>query len=335
MKRLILILLIMILGQRCWSQEQSNLPVETGKVLQENEDADKGAWIIDTHTHFKGADQIAAESETQKRNPKNTLGRVIEPEDYRALAERNGIKSTMVVEAVEQEHPQFNDWILEHAKRSDLICGYVARCDLNSDKFLENYNRYRETGFLKGFRVRKDELHGYLDKAKALEHLAMLERDGMVIDLLVGHQHAEDVVQLATKFPELKIVINHCFGAKIQDGKLSDAWKSAITTCAEHDNVYCKLSSIVNFAGTKPFSEAAPSDLETYQSVLQHCYESFGEDRVIFGTNWAVCTHYGKVDDVVRIVSEFLKSKGESVLRKGMRENAIRVYGIKAEHLAD
>ncbi len=42
---------------------------------------------------------------------------------------------------------------------------------------------------------------------------------------------------------------------------------------------------------------------------------------------------YGKVDDVVRIVREFLQTKGESAVRKGMRENAIRIYGIPAKNL--
>lgn len=324
----VFVLLLMILAQSGCSQRTNNAVQQ-----EETENDNKEAWIIDTHTHFKGAAQIALESETKKRKPEDTLGQVIEPKDYQALADRLGIDSTMVVEAVEQDHPQFNDWLLEHAKKSDLLCGYVARGDLNSDKFLENYNRYRESGYFKGYRFRNDELHGYLDKPNAIEHLKTLERDGMVVDLLVDHQHTEDVLQLAEQFPKLKIVINHCFRVRLEDGKLNDQWKAAVTACSKHANVYCKLSSIVNFAGTPAFSDSAPTDLQTYQPLLQHCYESFGEDRVIFGTNWAVCTHFGKVDDVVRVVSEFLESKSETALRKGMRENAIKVYGIQVSHL--
>ena len=315
MKRISLVLFVLFLAQPGWSQEPSNTP-----------------WIIDTHTHFKGAEQIAVEANTRNRHPKDTLGHVVHPEDYRTVADRLDIQSTLVVEAVEQEHPQFNDWLFEQAK-SDLVCGYVARGDLTSDGFLENYDRYCKSGYLKGYRFRNDELHGYLNHSTALEHLKMLEQDGMVVDLLVDHRHADDVIQLAKQFPKLKIVINHCFRVKTEGGQLSAPWKAAVTTCSKQPNVYCKLSSIVDFAGTKAFTESAPDDLKTYEPVLQHCYECFGEDRVIFGTNWAVCTHFGDVDDVVRIVSEFLTSQGESALRKGMRENAIRVYGIETSHL--
>lgn len=291
-----------------------------------------GPWIIDTHTHFKGPEQIKVESLTTKRNPKNTLGQVIVPEDYRELANRLSIRSTMVVEAVEQTHPKFNDWLLEQAK-SDLICGYVARGDLNSEQFLENYNRYQKTGYLKGYRFRLDELSGYIDQPRALAHLKQLEKDNMVIDLLVEPRHQTDVLKLAKMYPQLKIVINHCFRPRLKNGQPSKEWKAAVVACSKAPNVFCKISSIINFAGTTSFTEEAPSDLKTYLPVIEHCYESFGEDRVIFGTNWAVCTHYGKVDHVVAIVSEFFASKGEGVIEKAMKDNAIRVYGIQARHL--
>lgn len=289
-------------------------------------------WIIDTHTHFKGPEQIELENRTTNRHPQNTLGHVVRPEDYQKVADRLNIESTVVVEAVDQDQPQFNDWVLEQAK-SQRVCGYVARGDLSSRRFLDHYRHYRESGYLKGYRFRRDELHGYLEDATAREHLKRLEQDGMVVDLLVNPRHADDVVRLAQEFPDLTIVLNHCFGARMKGGEIGDAWKRAVEQCAEYPNVHCKLSSILNFADTPAFAEPAPTDLEHYLPVLESCFEAFGEDRVIFATNWGVCTHFGKVDDVVRLATEFFESKGESALRKGMRENAIRVYSISRNDL--
>ncbi|MGB7344170.1 MAG: sulfatase-like hydrolase/transferase [Pirellulaceae bacterium] len=293
---------------------------------------DRKPWIIDTHTHFKSAAQIKLESKTSNWEPKNTLGHVVLPEDYRDVANRNQIQSTMVVEAVDQSQPQFNDWLLEQAK-SDLICGYVARGDLASEGFNENYQRYRGSGYLKGYRFRNDELHGYLDNATALANLAMLERDGMVVDLLVDQSHSSDVIKLATLYPKLKIVLNHCFRVKMEKGQITERWKLAVTAAAKHPNVYCKLSSILDFAGAEAFAQPAAVDSKIFQDVLGFCFDSFGEDRVVFGTNWGVCTHFGDVDDVLRIVSDFLKTKGEDVLQKGMRNNALKLYNISAKQL--
>ena len=289
-------------------------------------------WIIDPHTHFKGEAQIAHESKEKKRHPKDTLGMVIKPADYRALADRLGIQATLIVEAVDQDQPQFNDWVLAQAK-SDLVCGYVARGDLTENDFLTHHERYLKTGYLNGYRFRMDELSGYLDHETARAHLKKLEEDGMVIDLLVEHRHAADAIRLAREFRGCKIVLNHCLRARLVDGEVSAAWKKAIADCAKEPNMHCKISSILNFAGTKAFAEPAPTDLAYYLPILDSCFEAFGEDRVIFATNWGVCEHFGKVDDVVRIVREFLTSKGNAALKKGMRENALRIYGISADKL--
>lgn len=286
-------------------------------------------WIIDPHTHFKGEQQIAYEKKHVTREPQNTLGHVVVPEDYRELADRLGIQSTLVVEAVDQDQHRFNDWLLSQAD-SNLVCGYVARGDLTNSDFVTHHQRYKKTGYLNGYRFRFDELAGYLKNDQAMKNLALLEKERLVVDLLIEASHAGDVVQLARAFPKLKIVINHCFRAKMKGGKVDQTWKDAVNRCAQFPNVYCKISSIVNFAGTAPFVEKAPADLQTYLPVLDTCYDAFGEDRVIFATNWGVCTHFGSVDDVVRIVKEFLQSKGETQLRKGMRDNAIKVYGIDA-----
>jgi L-fuconolactonase len=289
-------------------------------------------WIIDPHTHFKGEEQIAIENQGTRPDPKNSLGHVVKPEDYRALADRLDIQATLIVEAVDQDQPQVNDWILDQAN-SDLVCGYVARGNLSSPDFLENHERYKQTGYLNGYRFRREELNGYLADETARIHLRQLEADGMVVDLLIDPAHAPDAIRLAREFPELNIVINHCFRARMVDGQIDDQWKKAVAECAAFPNVHMKISSILNFAGSKPFVESAPNNLDFYLPVLNPCFDAFGEDRVIFATNWGVSAHYGKVDDVVRIVKEFLESKSATALTKGMRGNAIRVYGISATHL--
>lgn len=285
-------------------------------------------WIIDPHTHFKGEAQIAHDTKGKKIHPKNTLTQVVYPEDYRATADRLGIQSTVIMEAVDQSTPQFNDWVFEEAAKSNLVSGYVARGDLLSPEFPARYERYKKTGYLNGYRFRRDELHHYLADEGARKNLKLLEKDAMVVDLLIEPAHAPDAIQLAREFPGIKVVINHCFRARMVDGTIDDAWKKAVKDCAALPNMYMKISSILNFAGTKPFDETAPGDMEFYLPVLEPCFAAYGEDRVIFASNLGVAAHFGKPDDIVRIVVEFLKTKGESALKKGMRDNAIRVYNI-------
>lgn len=289
-------------------------------------------WIIDPHTHFKGPTQIEYERQHVQRVPQDSLGQVVTAENYRGVANRLQIRSTLVIEACDQDKPEFNDWAINEA-RSELICGYIARGDLTDPEFPDHFQRYNKTGYLNGFRFRFDELHGYLDNELARKHLHLLEDHGMVVDLLIEASHADDVSALAVAYPSLRIVINHCFRAKIIDHDISLELKSAIIQCARHSNVYCKISSINNFSEVLPFTVSAPTDLEYYLPILNPVYDAFGSDRVIFATNWGVSAHFGSVDNVKKIIMEFLEPKGQLVMNRAMYRNALRVYNIRRRYL--
>ncbi|MBA63791.1 MAG: hypothetical protein CMJ76_15665 [Planctomycetaceae bacterium] len=302
-------------------------------VLVSNFAFAKKPWIIDPHTHFKGEEQIAYEATVKEWHPDNSLGKVIKPEDYRPVADRLELRSTLVVEACDQDKPEYNDWVLEQVARSELLCGYVARADLSSSEFMMQHRRYQKTGFLNGYRFRFDELNDYLNDTLARQHLTILERQGLVIDLLIEASHADDVVSLSRDFPRLKIVINHCFRAKIIDGDIGDELKRAIKKCASQKNVFCKMSSINNFSEVAPFTDPAPTDLNYYLPVLDSVYDAFGANRLIFATNWGVSAHFGSVDNVKDIVMAYLKPKGQKVVDNVMFRNAMTFYNIKRKYL--
>ncbi len=293
----------------------------------------KKPWIIDPHTHFKGEAQVADEATRNQWHAQNSLGKVIKPADYRPVADRLQLRSTLVVEACDQDKPEYNDWVLEQAAASELLCGYVARADLTQKEFLTHHRRYQKTGFLNGYRFRFDELNEYLNHDLAREHLALLEAENLVVDLLIEASHADDVVALAQDFPSLKIVVNHCFRAKIIDGKISEELRTAITRCAAQPNVYCKMSSINNFSEVAPFTEPAPTEVQYYYPILDPVYEAFGADRLIFATNWGVSAHFGSVDNVKQMVLDYLEPHGKRVVDKVMFKNAISVYNIKRKYL--
>ncbi|TWU05073.1 amidohydrolase family protein [Stieleria varia] len=286
-------------------------------------------WIIDTHTHFKGTEQVLAEHAARSFDPRNTLGQVFVPNDYAPIAERLGIRATVVVEAVDQDLLRFNDWVIDQAD-SDLICGYVAHGDLTADDFASHHQRYMESGHLKGYRIRMGELASCLESEQGRKHLAMLEQQGLVADLLIDAKQIDDVITLSNDFPKLSVVINHGFRARMVDGKPTEQWLAAVRRAGTLPNVHCKFSSLIDFSGVKPFSGEAPSDLKAYLPVFQPLMESFGEDRLIFGTNWGVCTHYGSVDAVVSLALDYLNQHGKAAVQKVMRDNAVRVYHLSA-----
>ena len=90
-----------------------------------------------------------------------------------------------------------------------------------------------------------------------------------------------------------------------------------------------KMSSILNFSSKANFSEKAPSTLDYYRVAFRHIYQCFGPDRIVFGSNWPPCEHFGQIEDIINIVNSFLKSKGNDINRKVMQDNLKFVFTRK------
>ena len=105
--------------------------------------------------------------------------------------------------------------------------------------------------------------------------LAILEEYGVPFDLLIRPDHLQHVPLLATKFPKLKMVIDHI--AKplkypryptIED---FENWKTGMANAAIHDNVYVKLSGIIN--------ETENWSANLYQPYIDHLLHVFSVKR--------------------------------------------------------
>ncbi len=70
----------------------------------------------------------------------------------------------------------------------------------------------------------------------------------------------------------------------------------------------------------------APRELGYYLPILDHCWDVFGEDRLIYGSNWPVCEKGGTYADQFQMVDAFFRARGERAHRKYFRENAAIAY---------
>jgi L-fuconolactonase len=127
---------------------------------------------------------------------------------------------------------------------------------------------------------------------------------------------------LASRIPELRIVINHIAGVRI-DGKSPDPlWTKDMQKVAEYPNVYCKVSGLVESAQISP----APDDVGYYTPTLDVLWEAFGEDRLVYGSNWPVSERFADYATVQRIVMEYFKTKGPEATEKYFWKNAKTAY---------
>jgi L-fuconolactonase len=69
--------------------------------------------------------------------------------------------------------------------------------------------------------------------------------------------------------------------------------------------------------------------LSYYAPIFEVVYEAFGEDRIIYGSNWPVTDRGGRYAEQLAIIHDFFAPEGERVLRKLFAFNAQKFYGLK------
>jgi predicted TIM-barrel fold metal-dependent hydrolase len=144
------------------------------------------------------------------------------------------------------------------------------------------------------------------------------------LDLLGGVEMLSSVAELAKALPELRIVIDHLAGLRI-DGQAPPAdWRQAMKSVSAHANVYCKVSGLVEGAGRQ--DNLSPGTVDFYRPVLDTIWELFGEDWLVYGSNWPVSERFAALEVVQGIVGDYFRDKGPQALAKVFGQNAQAVY---------
>jgi predicted TIM-barrel fold metal-dependent hydrolase len=99
-------------------------------------------------------------------------------------------------------------------------------------------------------------------------------------------------------------------------------WREHIQEIARFPNVQCKVSGLVAYADPANWN---PDDLRPF---VDHVLESFGWDRVMFGSDWPVCTLAARYRQWVETLFSLTQAAGETNQRKLFRDNAIRAYRL-------
>jgi len=134
------------------------------------------------------------------------------------------------------------------------------------------------------------------------------------------------VARLAEKVPELTIVINHLANVGIDGGPPPKEWVNGMRAAAKQARVFCKVSALVELAKARAGEKKVPEDLEYYEPILTSIWEIFGDDRLIYGSDWPVSDIAAPYRTVFSIVNEFVKARGRASVEKFFWKNAQAAY---------
>ncbi len=216
------------------------------------------------------------------------------------------------------------EWILSLAETpGSRLTGVVGCCRPERAGFAAWIERFAGRKPFKGLRR---VLHTQPDDLPRLplfvENLRLLPRYNLTFDLCVQQTQLPLAAELARRCPDTQFVLDHCGNPDVKAGTL-DPWRNHIRELAKLPNIAaCKISGIV--ANADPASWT-PDTLRPY---IDHCLSSFGPDRVMFGSDWPVCTLAATFAQWVEAALALTSSLSPAERNKLLNANARRVYRL-------
>lgn len=249
------------------------------------------------------------------------------PARYRKLAAPLGIVAAIEVEA----SPWIEDnlWVLEVEESDPMMVGTIGNLQPDKPEFKEYLDRYRKNGLFLG--IRYGNLWGYNLVNQAanpafLEGIKLMEQAGLTLDTANPRPDLLDaVVRVSDKAPELRIVIDHLpsLMARLDAGARGPV-DATLRELARRPSVYVKVSEVLQFAAGQPVLDGA-----RYKPLLDHLFETFGEDKLIFGSDWPNGQAVDNLPAIVQIVKDYFLAKGRSAAEKYFWKNSLAAYRWK------
>ncbi|MGJ5819836.1 amidohydrolase family protein [Paludibaculum fermentans] len=271
-----------------------------------------GQRILDTHTHFYDPSRAQGVPWPPKDN--QTLYRTVLPPEFQKLTAPLGVEGTIVVEA--SPWLEDNQWILDLAQDHPVIRGFVGHLDPGRPGFAANLERFRKHRLFLGIRLGGAVLAKELGNPAFLEDMKRLAGANLELDVLGGRAPFADTARLSDRVPGLRIVLNHLPNDAPKDGV-------ALAALNSRPNVYAKVSGVL-----RRVDERVPVDAAFYRESLDELWAAFGEDRLVYASNWPVSDLIAPYPQILGVVQSYFAARGPAAADKFFWKNAQTAYRI-------
>ncbi len=274
---------------------------------------------IDSHQHFWNYDPAHYPWITDRlaRIRKSFL-----PSDLEPLLDRHQLDGSVAVQA--QQTVAEARWLLELADRHPRVLGVVGWVDLQSDRVDQQLAELSAHPKFVGVRhvVQDEPDDQFLLRPEFLRGVSKLASYELTYDILIYPHQLPATLEFVQRFPDLPMVLDHIAKPRIREQVL-EPWKQQIQTLAKFPNVSCKVSGMVTEAS---WDQWKPADFRAYLDVI---FSAFGEDRVMYGSDWPVCLLADEYERVFELVDNFTANFSSAARHKFFGANAADFYGIK------
>ncbi len=245
------------------------------------------------------------------------------PGDLVALADPLGIGGSVAVQA--RQTLAETQWLLDLAEQHPLIKGVVGWVDLQNPRLDEQLERFCASPYFRGVRhvVQDESVDQFMLRPAFLGGLSALADFGLTYDILIFPRHLPVACQVVERCPHQPFVLDHMAKPHIRD-RAMEPWAQDIRRLAAYPNVACKVSGMVTEADWQRWQ---PGDLRPYLDVA---FEAFGPARIMFGSDWPVCTVAGSYAQVAGLVGDYVENLSTDEQAEVWGGTATKFYGLGA-----
>lgn len=234
---------------------------------------------IDTHHHFW---RYTEAEYGWIDDDMSVIRRDFLPEDLRLVLTSSGIDAAISVQARQTEEE--SSWLLQLASWNPFLVGVVGWLPLSDPQVEARLDRLSSNPKLRGLRhVLQGEPEGFMLSEEFNRGLSLLKPRNLAYDILVYERQLPEALQLVDRHPGQRFVLDHIAKPRIREGLLQP-WLNNLRELARRDQVWCKLSGLVTEADYKSWKK------EDLLPFIEGAFEAFGPGRLLFGSDWPVCS---------------------------------------------
>lgn len=276
---------------------------------------------IDAHQHFWSYDPVRDSWITEEMA---ILKRDFLPQHLLPEMEAGAVDGCVAVQASQSENE--TSFLLELAQRQKKIAGVVGWVDLRAANIIERLKYFSQFKKLRGFRhvAQAEPDDRFLLGETFLRGIAALQQFGYTYDILIYPKQLPAAIEMVSKFPRQRFVIDHLAKPPIKSRQL-EPWATQMKAIAANSNVYCKLSGLVTEADWRNWR---PSDFRIYLDVV--C-DAFCTERIMFGSDWPVCLLAATYQQVEQLIASYAERFSQADRDKIFGLNATRFYQLPVD----
>ncbi len=237
---------------------------------------------VDAHHHLWSVEPEVPEWLTGAET--EAIRRTFTVDDLTAATAGLGVTATVLVQTVHSED-ETRDF-LGVAADVPLIAAVTGWTDLESHGVADRLSVLQDVrggNRLRAIRhgAQGEPDPGWLARPAVVAGVRAVGAAGLAYELLVKPPQLEAAAALVRSCPEVSFVLDHAGKPEIEAGSW-EPWASRIAELAAADNLTCKLSGLV--------TEDGPDwSVEHLRRYVDHLLETFGPQRMLFGSDWPVC----------------------------------------------